>query len=75
MKIYDRYEGLDFRNLEFSYKKNQAQPVQQPLVAPTAPVEEASVEIDDDDIESRARTSKSSLKMPLATASDTGLRI
>lgn len=74
MKIYNKYDMEDFRNLEFSFKKGGA-PTPPPTVAPTAPVEEASVEIDDDAENTRLRTGKSSLKMPLATATDTGLKV
>jgi hypothetical protein len=73
MKIYNKYDMEDFRNLEFSFKKGAA-PTPPPTVAPTAPVEEASVEIEDDE-NKRLRTGKSSLKMPLATATDTGLKV
>lgn len=76
MKIYNKYDMEDFRNLEFSFKGGKgAAPTPPPVIAPTAPVEEASVEIDDDDENKRLRTGKSSLKMPLATATDTGLKV
>ena len=47
---------------------------EQPTVAPTAPVEEASVEIGDEEKKKRARTGKAKLKVPMATKSSTGLK-
>lgn len=47
-----------------------------PAVAPKPPVQEASVQLDENATKKRARTSKSTLKMPLAsTASGTGLNL
>lgn len=47
-----------------------------PIVNPTPPVEEASIEIDDDEImDDKLKTSKDSLKIPLANAKDTGLKL
>lgn len=45
-----------------------------PMIAPTAPVEEASVEIENNDKKKKARTGKSSLKMPLKQV-NTGLKL
>jgi len=45
------------------------------MVAPTAPVEEASVEIDDDVDKKKVKSTKQSLKVPLTAAPDTGLSI
>ena len=50
-------------------------PAPQPIVAPTAPVEEASVEIEEDDAKKKLKTGKSSLKMPIKTTTDTGLKV
>ena len=49
-------------------------PVQPPMVAPTPPVEEASVEIEDSK-KKKARTGKSALKMPLRSSKNTGLKL
>jgi len=46
-----------------------------PMVAPTAPVEEASVEIEDDAAKKKLETSKKQLKIPLAETKDTGLKV
>jgi hypothetical protein len=47
---------------------------EQETVAPTAPVEEASVEIGDEDKKKRARTGKAKLKVPMSTKTSTGLK-
>jgi len=52
-----------------------SQPAEVAQVAPTAPVQEASVEIDDPEAKNKLKTSKQSLKVPLATTVDTGLKI
>ena len=54
-----------------------AVPEPAPLVQPTPPVEEASVEIEDSDEEklSKIRTGKGSLKLPLADTKTTGLKV
>lgn len=52
-----------------------AQPQALPQVAPTAPVEEASVEIDEDADKKKLKTTKESLKIPLAETVDTGLKV
>ena len=49
-------------------------PAQTPMVAPAPPVEEASVEIEDSK-KKKARTGKSTLKMPLRSSKDTGLKL
>ena len=46
-----------------------------PMVAPTAPVEEASVAIEDDPAKKKLETSKKQLKIPLAETKDTGLKV
>lgn len=46
--------------------------VSQPVVAPTPPVEDASVELDED-ADIKKKTGKSSLKIPLSTSSNTAL--
>jgi len=50
-------------------------PAPLPQVAPTAPVEEASVEIDDADAKNKLKTSKESLKIPLANTVNAGLKV
>ena len=50
-------------------------PAPLPAVAPTVPVEEASVEIDDEDATNKLKTSKQSLNVPLANTVDTGLKV
>lgn len=53
-----------------------AAPAPMPLVAPAAPIEEASVEIDDSaNKKKKLQTSKSSLKLPLANTDTTGLKV
>ena len=49
-------------------------PTPPPMVAPAPPVEEASVELDEEGKRTRARTAKSSLKMPLVST-NTGLKL
>lgn len=44
-----------------------------PTVAPTPAVEEASVEIEDEDKKKKLETGKKELKIPLSTAESTGL--
>ena len=48
-------------------------PEPQPIVAPTTPVEEASVELDEEDDKKKLSTGKESLKIPLTTSPTTGL--
>lgn len=54
-------------------------PPPQPIVAPPAPVQEASVELDAEEKETnkdkKQNTSKSSLKVPLAVSEKAGLNI
>jgi hypothetical protein len=50
-------------------------PAPMPLVAPAAPIEEASVEIEDRDKKAALKSSKSSLKLPLANTDTTGLKV
>lgn len=52
--------------------KKGGQPVTQPVVNPTPPVEDASVELEEDD-NIKKKTGKSSLKIPLSTSSNTAL--
>lgn len=47
---------------------------EQETVAPTAPVEEASVDIGDEEKKKRTRTGKSKLKVPTISSSNTGLK-
>jgi len=56
-------------------KPDIPEPPKQEIVSPAAPVEEASVEIDDEQKKKKASTSKSSLKMPLAPVSNAGLKV
>ena len=58
-----------------TYSKKGGAPAQQPMVAPSAPVEEASVEIDDENAKNKLKTSKQSLKIPLAKMISTGLKV
>lgn len=50
--------------------------VVQPLVAPTAPVQSAEIEAEDDDDTKgkKIKSSKKSLKLPLASTETTGLK-
>lgn len=56
----------------FNKGKGKA-PTPPPMIAPAPPVEEASVEIDDNK-KKRALTSKSRLKMPIMNAANVGLK-
>lgn len=59
-----------------TYNKGKgAAPAPLPQVAPTAPVEEASVEIDKDADKKKLKTTKESLKIPMAETVDTGLKV
>lgn len=64
-----------YMNLNKGGKGGSAPVAQQPYVNPTPPVEEASVDLEEDDMDKKKRTSKASLKIPLTTASDTGLKV
>ena len=55
--------------------KGASAPAPQPLIAPTAPVEEAGVEIDDDVDKKKIKSTKQSLKVPLTAAPNTGLNV
>lgn len=55
-------------------KKDQQAPEAAPMIAPKPPVEEASVQIEDPK-KKKVKTGKASLKMPLSTSQDTGLKI
>ena len=55
--------------------KKSSSTAAQPIVAPTAPVEEASVELDEESEKKKLNTGKSSLKMPVTTTPTTGLKI
>lgn len=54
--------------------KSVQAPETPPMIAPAPPVEEASVEIDPTK-KNKIRTGKSSLKMPLKSSSNTGLKL
>ena len=59
-----------------TYNKGKGNvPAPLPQIAPTAPVEEASVEIDDADAKNKLKTSKESLKIPLANTVNAGLKV
>lgn len=51
--------------------------VEQPIVVPTPPVEDASVEMssEQEDAKNKAKQGKGKLKIPLATEVDTGLKV
>lgn len=53
-------------------KNGKGATVSQPVIAPTPPVEDASVELEEDD-NIKKNTGKSSLKIPLSTSSNTAL--
>ena len=44
-------------------------------VTPAPPVEEAGIVSDEEDSDSKLKTAKSSLKIPLATSAGTGLKV
>ena len=76
MRIRDKWDMLDQRNLEFSFKgggKGSSAPA--PIIEPTPPVEEASVEIDEEDKKNKASTSKSALKVPMEISEKAGLKV
>lgn len=52
-----------------------AAPQALPQVAPTAPVEEASVEIDDGADKKKLKTTKESLKIPMTETVNAGLKV
>lgn len=77
MRIRNEWDMLDPRNLEFSFKgggKGSA-PAPAPIIAPTAPVEEASVEIDEETKKDKLNTGKSTLKIPMAISEKAGLKV
>ncbi len=74
MSKLDIWDMNDPRNSVYAYKKGGSAP-QQPIIAPTAPVEEASVEIEDEDKKKKASTGKSTLKIPLPTATGAGANV
>lgn len=58
-----------------TYNKGKGKvPEAPPMIAPKPPVEEASVEIEKNQ-DRKKRTGKASLKMPLAKATNTGLKL
>lgn len=58
------------------YKKNAPAAVIPPAVAPTPPVEETGVDLDEEGKKKKvSKAGKSTLKVPLATSKNTGLRI
>ena len=56
-----------------------AAPAPAPVIAPTAPVQEASVEIGEDefdeDAKKKLKTDKGQLKLPLTPTENTGLKV
>lgn len=70
-------EFFEFEKGKGGGKTTTAEPQKQ--IAPSAPVQEASVEVgaeDEDDIsKKRKATSKGSLKIPLAESDTTGIRV
>lgn len=56
----------------FNKGKGKA-PEAPPMIAPKPPIEEASVELDNKD--KKRKTGKASLKMPIASATNTGLKL
>ena len=78
MRIRNEWDMLDPRNLEFSFKgggKGSAVQTPAPIIAPTAPVEEASVEIDEETKKDKLNTGKSTLKIPMAISEKAGLKV
>lgn len=85
MKI-KRFRGqeLNLETMEYSsserfdmfygggHSKGSPAPTPQPLIAPSAPIEEAGVEIGDDKDKKKV-SGKSTLKVPLAKAENVGL--
>jgi hypothetical protein len=83
--LFNKFEGtqkLDLETMEYidtsviscfgGPKGNPpADPV--PIIAPTPPVEEASVQMEDEDSTDKTKTSKKSLKVPLQTSQNAGL--
>lgn len=57
------------------YNKKGGTTETQPIIAPTTPVEEASVKLSEDDEKKKLSGGKSTLKIPLSTASDVGLKV
>ena len=47
----------------------------QPIIAPTTPVEEASVKLSEDDEKKKLAGGKSTLKIPLSTSTGVGLKV
>jgi len=74
MKVLSMRQDVYYALLHGGGGKGAA-PEPAPMVAPTAPVEEASVEIDDDVDKNKVKSTKQSLKVPLTAAPDTGLSI
>lgn len=74
MKVLSMRQDVYYALLHGGGGKGAA-PEPVPMVAPTAPVEEASVEIDDDVDKKKVKSTKQSLKVPLTAAPDTGLSI
>ena len=57
------------------YNKGKGSAGTQPIIAPNAPVEEASVKLSEDDEKKKLSGGKSTLKIPLSTSSDVGLKV
>ena len=72
MKVLSQGEDVYYALLHGGGK---AAPSAQPMIAPTAPVEEASVEIDNMADKKKLKTTKESLKIPLAETVNTGLKV
>lgn len=73
-KFRDEWDMSHLLNAVVAYKGGKSAPVPPPTIAPTPAVEEASVEITDEDKKKRLETGKKELKIPLTTASDTALK-
>ena len=50
-------------------------PEPQPIVSPTPPIEEASVELDEEEKEKKTNSGKGQLKVPLSVGEKAGLNI
>ena len=77
MLVLKKIPMINGLSVDEAHKKGAPTPEPAPLIAPTAPVEEASVEIEDSDEDKlkKIRTGKSSLKLPLADTGSTGLKV
>lgn len=57
------------------YNKGKGAVDTQPIIAPTSPVEEASVKLSEDDEKKKLSSGKSTLKIPLSTSAGVGLKV